>query len=164
MATFDAKKVSTYDWAVIGGGAAVFIFSFLPWYGTSGSVAGLGISVNRSVSGWDSFLGILGILLCVAAAGFVLATRAFALRSPQLPVGPALLAMGLAGLGTLFILIRLLSYDRQSLGGISLGPKIGVFLALLAAIVETAAAFMLFRASGEKVSGTGPAAAAPPTA
>lgn len=160
MATFDAKKVSTYDWAVIGGGAAVLVLSFLPWWG--GSVAGFGLSVNRT--GWNTPLGILAVLLCVAAAGYVLATRAFALRSPQLPVGPALLAMALAGLGTLFILIRLLSYDRASGGGISVGPKIGVFLALLAAIVETAAAVLLFRASGEKVAGSGPAAAAPPTA
>lgn len=161
MATFDAKRVTTYDWGVIAGGAAVLVFSLLPWYGSSGSVAGIGFSASRSA--WSYPLAVLGVLLCVAAAGFVLATRAFAVRSPQLPVGPSLLALGLAGLGTAFMLIRLLSYDRASGGGISVGPKIGIFLALLAAIVETASAFMLFRASGEKVA-MGPATTSPPTA
>lgn len=160
MAAFDAKKVTTYDWGVIAGGAAVLVFSFFPWYGTSGSVAGIGFSASRS--GWDTFLGILGVLLCVAAAVFVLATRAFAVRSPDMPVGPSLLALALAGLGTLLIVIRLLTYDRASSGGFSVGPKIGIWLALLAAIIETASAFMLFRTSGEKL-GTGPAATSPPT-
>jgi hypothetical protein len=162
MATFDAKKVSTYDWGVIAAGAVVLITSFLPWYGSSGKVAGFGFSATRS--GWATFLGILAILLLVAAAGFVLATRAFAVRAPQMPVGPAALVVGLAGLGTALLLIRLLSYDRASGGGISVGPKIGIFIALLAAIVETAMAYLLLRASGERIPGTGPAATAPPTA
>lgn len=159
MAAFDAKKVTPYDWGVIGGGAAVLVFSLLPWYGSSGSVAGIGFSASRSA--WSYPLAVLAVLLCVAAAGFVLATRAFGVRSPDMPVAPSLLALGLAGLGTIFILLRLVSYDRASGGGISVGPKIGIWLALLAAIVETASAFMLFRTSGEKL-GAGPAATTPP--
>jgi hypothetical protein len=147
VAQFDAKKATNDDWGVIGGGAVVLVSSFLAWYGTSGG------GINVSASGWDSgFLAVLAILLCTAAAAWV-AFRVFGSgNAPDMPVGPNLLALGMAGLGAVLILLRLLTFDRASAGGFSVGPKFGVYIALLAAIAQTFFAWRLFKTSGEQLA------------
>ena len=148
MAEFDPKKANNDDWGVIGGGAVVLISSFFAWYGTSGAGA-----FDASASGWDSgFLALLAILLCTAAAAWV-AFRVFGSgNAPDMPVGPNLLALVLAGVGAVFILLRLVTFERESVGPISVGPKFGVFIALLAAIAQAFFAWRLFKASGEQMA------------
>lgn len=152
MAEFDPKKANNDDWGVIGGGAVVLVSSFLAWYGVSGEAIP-GLRLNSSISGWDSkFLAVLGILLCTAAAAWV-AYRVFGSgKTPDLPVGPNLLALILSGLGAILILLRLITFDRDSIPGYSIGPKYGVFLALAGAAVQSFFAFRSFKASGEQMA------------
>lgn len=151
MAEFDLKKASTTDRGVIGGGAVVLIASLFPWYGTSGDLAGF--AYNRSISGWSSgLLAVLGILLCIAAAGLV-AYRVFGPgNTPDLPLSENAFPLALSGLGLVSILLRLLTFDRAGGGGFSVGPKIGVFLALIGAAAQAYFAYRAFKASGEKMA------------
>src|SRR5687768_16009533 len=51
---------------ILIGGLLFFIDSFLPWYGVSGSIAGIGFSANAK--GWSSGgLAVIAILLGLAA-------------------------------------------------------------------------------------------------
>ncbi|MFN2626225.1 MAG: hypothetical protein ABR520_09110 [Mycobacteriales bacterium] len=142
----EARAATTNDWVVIGAGAVVFISMFLAWYGVNGL-----LGVDVSVSGWSTgFAGWFGGLLCTAAAVY-LALRIFAnVDIPTGPLGPRVVALGLAGLGTILIVLRFITYPR--LGG-AVGAKYGIFIAILAGIIETAFAWLAFRASGEPLPG-----------
>ncbi len=144
---FDASRLSQLDWGIAGGAAVAFISLFLPWYGYSGGIAGLGYSA--SVSGWSvGFWGWAGALL-VVAAGVVLVLRRMDTELPELPVGPAFLVAALASLGVLFILIRWSSLPSVHVTGVSVGAKYGLFLGLLAGIVGAVCAVLELRESGE---------------
>ncbi len=162
MASFDAKRYTTNDWGVIGGGALVLISSFLPWYGASSKF------FSASVSGWSAgFTAWFSILLCIAAAAFVLA-RVAGVNMPTMPMGPALLVLGLSGLALVLMVIRFLTLPKGGGGilgsGFSYGPRIGIFLALIGALVQVAAAVLSFRSSGERMPSRGASPSAPPTA
>ncbi len=159
MAAFDPKKYGTNDWGVIGGGVLVLISSVLPWYGASFG------GISTSDSGWGAGpTAILAILLCLAAAGFILA-RAAGVAMPSMPVGPALLVLGLSGLALLLIVIRFLTLPKGG-GGIlgstfSYGPRIGIFLALIGALIQVGSAVLAFRTSGERMPTRGASPSAP---
>lgn len=146
MAQFDFKRLDKNDQGVIIAGAVVFVAGFLPWFG------GLG----GAIIGWSAgFTGFMSILLCLLAAVFV-GLRAAQVGMPKLPAGPALVALGLAGLGLLLMVIRFATLPRGSGFGLSYGPRFGLFLALIAAIAEVAFAFLAFRSSGETLPSSRP--------
>jgi hypothetical protein len=66
-------------------------------------------------------------------------------------VGPSVLVAGVAALGLLLVIIRWVTFPRYHAVGISynVGARYGIYLALLAGVVESAAAVMEMRASGE---------------
>jgi hypothetical protein len=150
---FDVKNMKQDERLIAGAGIASLIFAFFPGYGVSVSVAGFHRSASTSV--WSmGALAKFAILFAIFAAAFVVA-RAAGASMPELPAGPALVTLALAGLGTLLIVIRLLHLPDVNgfLGasGIHAGRKIGLYLAVIASIVQTAVAFKSFKASGEKV-------------
>lgn len=148
MAGFDINSIKGNDRYIAGGGVVVLIASFLPWYGASFG------GFSSSVSGWSAGAwAVLGILLCIAAAGYVVARSMGQLDDLTLPIGPALLVLGLAGLGALFFLIRWLTLPSGGSAGFNYGPRIGLFLGLAAALAQAAFAGMSFRSSGEKLPG-----------
>jgi hypothetical protein len=164
MAQFDAKQVHTNDWGVMGGGLLVLISSFLAWYGYD-SKSSFG-HFSASIGGWSAgFFAWFGILLCIAAA-VIVALRVFSGPSINLPVTPALLALGLSGLAVLLFLLRWLTLPSGSGGGFGssfkYGARIGLFLALIGAIAQAVFAFLAFRASGEKMAFGNTGGAAPP--
>jgi hypothetical protein len=138
---FDLKNLSTLDRAVAGGAGVAFIAGFLPWWGVSNDLFGV------SVSGWSAgFTAWAGTLL-LTLAGVYLVLRRSGVSLPDLPVGPSVLTAGVAALGLLLVIIRWISLPRYR--GIGVGAKYGIFLALIAGIVEVGAAVMQMRASGE---------------
>lgn len=143
---FDMSKLTNQDKLIAGGGAVAFIAAFLPWYGYRGPLP----IYDASVMGWSAgFTAFLGILLLVAAGVYVVAQRQGS-SVPKLPVGPAVAVAGAAIAGLLLVIIRWLSMPRVHAGlAGSIGPRFGIFLALLAGVVEVAGAVMEFRASGE---------------
>ncbi len=161
MAGFDINDVKGNDRIIILGGLVVFIASFFPWYGASASGA---IHFSASVKGWSAGgSAVLGILLCLAAAAFVLLRATGQLKDLSLPVGPALIVLALAGLAVLLFLIRWLSLPSGSGLGFSYGPRIGLFLGLAGAIVQAVFAALTFSSSGETLPGR-PEATPPPQA
>jgi len=146
---FDPKKLTPLDWAIVGGGIVVFIAMFMPWWGYD---AGL---ISASVSGWSTgFTGWFGGLLLIAAAVYVALRRA-EVSLPDLPIGPAVTAAGAAVIGLAFVLLRWLTMPRRHIrigtSRVGYGAKFGIWLAILAGIVEAAAAVVELRSSGEPV-------------
>jgi hypothetical protein len=139
--SFDWKRLSTLDRAIAGGGLVAFIAAFLPWYGASVG------PFSVSVSGWSAgFTAWAGALLLTAAAVLLVFLRSGG--SFKLPsIGPAVLIAGLATLGLLLVIIRWSSFPRYR--GIDVGARYGIYIALIAGIVEVGAAVMEMRASGE---------------
>jgi len=143
---FDAKRLSTLDRAIAGGAGVAFIAGFLPWWGYSGPLNTYSASVNGWSAGFTAWAGTLLLTL----AGVYLVLRRSEVSLPSLPVGPAVVVAGVAGLGLLLVILRWLTLPRVH-GGLagSIGAKYGIYIALLAGIVEVAAAVMEFRSSGE---------------
>jgi len=149
MPGFDLKQINRGDQLLVGGGALAFIASFLPYYGASGNV--LGHHYSASVSAWHSY-ATLGLLLIFAAA-IIGALRVFAgTNLPTLPIGVNLLVLGLAGLGTLLLILRAYTLPSASGFGGSYGVMWGGYVLFIAAIAETVGAVLNFRSSGEKVA------------
>jgi hypothetical protein len=165
LAEFDPKAVHRNDWGVIGGGVAVFVASFMRWFGFD--FAGM-FEVSRT--GWNSgLLAWLGILCAVSAAA-VVAALVIGAALPSLPLGWRSVVLALAAVATLCLVLTL--GVGSTFQGLSLGRSFGLFLALIAAIVQAVFAYLAFAASGETVdlsklgtrAGSGGAATpAPPT-
>jgi hypothetical protein len=146
MANFDAKKFSRRDWAVVGAAAVSFICLFLPWYGASYGF------FSASVSGWSTSYGWLGALLIIAA-GVYLALYRSEVNLAKVPVTPAVVVLGAAVLGTLIVILRWITLPSGHAGitGFSYGPRVGIYLTIVAGVVQVVAAVALFRSSGEKL-------------
>lgn len=145
MAQFDMSKLSTADRIVAGAGVVALIALFLPWYGWSGD------GVSYSVSGFSSGYGWLGALLVVAAGAYLVMQRSGS-NMPKTSVGPAVTVLGASIIGALLVIIRWVSLPsgHDTLGSFSYGPGIGIYLALLAGVVQAFFAYRLYKGSGEK--------------
>jgi hypothetical protein len=145
---FDWKRFTTLDRAIAGGAAVAFIAAFLPWYGVSVG------PFSASVSGWSAgFTAWAGALLLTAAGVLVVLRRSGASLPSMGGIGPALFIAAVAALGLLLVIIRWVSFPRYHASGLSydVGARYGIYLALIAGIVESAAAVMELRASGEQI-------------
>jgi hypothetical protein len=158
MPGFDLKQMNRNDQLIVGGGALAFIASFLPYVGVSGGVGGF--HYNYHINAWHGF-ALLGLLFVFAAA-VIVALRVFANAAmPKLPVGINVLVLGLAGLGTILVILRAITYGHVSV-------EWGGYVLFIAAIAETVGAFLNFKVSGEKIAwdqtamGGGTPASAPP--
>jgi hypothetical protein len=146
--SFDINKLSTPDRLIVGGGAVAFIAAFLPWWGYSGPLR----LYSTSVIGWSAgFTAWLGSLLLTAAAVYLVLRRSD-VSLPTLPFGPAFSVAGASVIGLALVIIRWVSLPRVR-GGLagSIGPKFGIWLAIIGAIVELVGAAMEFRSSGESL-------------
>lgn len=140
----DLNKLSTGDKVLAGSGIALFIFSFLPWYGVKD------IDANRN--GWDYFFwGILPVLIALALVAYVLVTKmGNGVNLPDLPVPLPLAILALAGLAALLVVLKLIIGDSVSNfgGDFDLDRKFGIILATLAALGLAAGAFLKFQQEG----------------
>ncbi len=143
---FELKGLSTLDRAIAGGAAVAFIAGFLPWWGYSGPVSLYGASVDGWSAGFTAWAGTL--LLTLAGVYLVLRRSGTSLPSP--PIGASVLVAGAAALGLLLVVVRWLTLPSVH-GGLagSIGPRYGIWFAIIAGAVEVAAAFAEMRASGE---------------
>ena len=140
------KRLSSLDRVVVGGAVVAFIAAALPWWGYSGPLS----LYSASVDGWSAgFTGWAGTLL-LTLAGVYLVLRRSGVTLPSTPVGPAVLVAGACALGLLLVVVRWLTLPRVHAGlAGSIGARYGIWVAILAGIVEVAAAVAEMRASGE---------------
>jgi hypothetical protein len=149
MANVGGRQVGNNDLGVMAAGVAALLFSFMPYWGVS--YKGLGAGLGGSINAWHG-LAFLGCLMIFAAAGIVAARVFGGVTLPTLPVGWYVIVAGLAGLGTLIVLVRGLTYPHASGLGASVGMKWGGYILVVAGIVEAVFAVMALRDSGESVS------------
>jgi hypothetical protein len=143
----DLKRLSSLDRAIVGGAAVVFVTGFLPWWGYRGPLAIYGGSINGWSAGFSAWAGILLLTL----AGVYLALRRSDVKLPSIGgVGQSVLVAGAAGLGLLLVILRWLTLPRvhSGLAG-SIGARYGIWLAIIAGVIEFGAAVAEMRASGE---------------
>lgn len=143
MSTSKLARFSRGDKVLVGSALIVLVSLFVPWY--QASVSGYTI---QSVSGWGSGYGWLGAL-CLVAAGIYLVLRRSDVDVPRVPIRSTVLVLSLTGLGTFLVLVRLATLPHGHAGGglvtYRYGPGAGIVLALLAGLIETACAFLMFR-------------------
>ncbi|MGC2173894.1 MAG: hypothetical protein WA614_00370 [Acidimicrobiales bacterium] len=144
MAAYDWKKLSTTDRVISITSLIALIALFLPWEGASGP------GYSYSISGFSTSYGLLGALLVIAAGVYVVMLRSGS-NMPKFSYGPGVITLGLSAIGTVLVIIRWVSLPRGSYaaGFFSYGPRIGIFLALIAGVVQSIFALRLFRSTGE---------------
>ena len=145
MAQFDMKKLDTSDRIVVGMGVLTLICLFLPWYGVSGG------GFNSSVSGFSTGYGWLGAILIILAAAYLAALRSGS-NVPKISYGPGVTVLGLSLIGTIIVILRWITIPKGGFGaGFSYGPEYGMYITILAGVVQVILAFRLFKATGESV-------------
>jgi hypothetical protein len=144
MAQFDIKKLDTSDRIVVGMGLLTLICLFLPWYGVSAG------PLSASVSGFSTSYGWLGAILIIVAAGYLAALRS-GTNVPKISYGPGVTVLGLSLIGTIIVILRWITIPKGGFAGYSYGPEYGMYLTILAGVVQVVLAFRLFKASGESV-------------
>jgi hypothetical protein len=132
----NTSRLTTGDIIAGVGGVVLLIALFLPWYGVSVDIPGLG-SASESGSGWEvlGFIDILLFLIAVAAIAVVAARAAGALPA-EVPGALVLLAAG--ALGVLLVLYRIIDIPAGDVPDeVDLSRKIGIFIALAGAAAIT---------------------------
>lgn len=143
----DLNKLSTSEKLIAGSGLALFIASFLPWFGLFG-YNGNGWDVGFF---WGGVPALLGLALAVLVA---LPLFAADVKLPELPVTWGQAILGAAGLSAFLVVLKLL------IGHHSLNRQWGLFVAVIAAVALAAGGFLKFQ---EEQKGGG-ASSAPPSA
>ena len=132
-------KLTTSEKVILGGAIAYLIFMFFPWYGIED------IS-DAGNTGWDYFLGgIIPLILIVIMAVHIVVTR-FApdtqLPDPPVPWSQVHLFAGAAA-AVIVLLRTIIGSDVDTpFGDFGLDRKVGLFLALLAAIVVAVGGYL----------------------
>ena len=144
----DWKKLDLADRVVAITAAVTIISMFLPWYGAS--ILGF----SASVDGFGSGYGWFGALLIVAAGAYLVLLRS-GNAVPRTSMGPGTIVLGLSAIGALLVVVRWISLPSGG-GGISgepysYGPRIGLYLTLVAGVVQVVIAYRLFKRSGEAI-------------
>ncbi|MEX2626593.1 MAG: hypothetical protein WD225_06895, partial [Ilumatobacteraceae bacterium] len=133
----------THDWLIVGGGAVFLIAGFLPWLELSFNGFG-----SASASAFDFFFtGIIPWLIFVAIGVLTFLSAAEIFKLPETVPVPTVF-LGASALGLLLVIIRFF-YTQD------LDRAIGLFLALIAAVVVVAGTYMNFTASGGNLAELG---------
>lgn len=122
--SFDPKSVNSLDWAVLGAGFLIFVFSFFGYY-----TASLG-GHSAHASAWHGFFGWFAVLCALAGSALI----AMALFTPQikLPVANRLAALGLYAVATLCVILAwIVTPDKVSGFGINYGRGFGFYADLV---------------------------------
>jgi hypothetical protein len=147
MAAFEWNKLTTTDKVISVTALIALIGLFLPWYGFSSPL------YSASVSGFSTSYGWLGALLIVAAGVYLVLLRSGS-NMPKTSYGPGVLVLGASALGALIVIIRWLTVPKGSYAGLNsftYGPRIGMYIVLIAGVVQAFFALRLFRSTGEAV-------------
>jgi uncharacterized membrane protein len=141
------NKLSTAEKAIAVGGILMLIASFFNWW----SVSIAGESAGRS--GWGepgAIWSVLAILVCIALAAFILATKFGNLNMPDLPENVTW-GKVFGGAAVAVVVLMLLKAWRISAADAG-GFDIGFFLGLIAAAAVVYGGYTIY--SEEKTSVT----------
>jgi hypothetical protein len=160
----DFKSLPRNDLIVLVSGVLVFIVSlFFPYYGASIKETVPGFSGSTSTNAWHG-LAAFGLILLLLAL-ILVAVQVFAAGSlPDVPLGYAMIAAGLAVLGALCVIIKSFDLPSGSGFGVSYGLRWGGWLLMILVIVQAVFSILRALSSDEGVpwQSSGGAAAPPP--
>jgi hypothetical protein len=150
MAVIGGRNVGTNDLVVMGVGVLAFIDSFLPWWGVD--YKGLG---GGSVSAWNAGFGAWFSVLLMMVVAASIAGRVFAGRNTG-AVGTSTVSWNLVNvavpaIAAIIILLRWVTYPGAHGGGVDAGARVGTYIGLILAIVQTVFAYLAMVASGERL-------------
>ncbi|MDE3064055.1 MAG: hypothetical protein KGJ36_00095 [Acidobacteriota bacterium] len=140
----DVSKLDRTDRTVAIASLVTLIAVFLPWWG------GSGFGYSTSVSGFGSGYGWLGAILIIAAGVYLVMLRSGS-QMPKTSFGPGVSVLGLSAIGAALVILRWATLPRATYPGgfYTVGPRIGIYLTLLAGIIQVVSSFRLFKRSGE---------------
>ena len=123
----DANRLSQGQLVAAIGAIALFIISFLPWFGVSGAVTvgGTTIGGSQNFSLWEAENPLDIYLLIVILVALVPATLALLGGGGDTPLAPVATAL-LGGVGTVLILYQVFDTPGDA------DRKVGLFLGLIA--------------------------------
>ena len=123
----DANRMSQGQMVAAISAVALFIISFLPWFGVSGSVTvgGTTIGGSQNFSLWEAENPLDIYLLIVILVALVPAVLALVGGGGDAPLAPFATSL-LAGVGTLLILYQVFDTPGDA------DRKVGLFLGLIA--------------------------------
>lgn len=141
---------------MVGAVAFAAILFFLPWYGATTSSPIGTLKIGGDSSGWQTFTNSrwLWLLTIIVALGSVAVEARERRRESSLE--PGVIVTGLGGLSSLFILYRIIDHPTGGATAVvglshlsySYGIKIGIWLALLAALAVAAGGYLQMRTEG----------------
>ena len=161
----DFSKMKVSDWLIAGGTLAYLVFMFLTWFEKSDGEGTFRVSLSQN--GWSYLLGgVLPLLLLLAATALaVLPKLQPSVKIPD-QIGPLprlQAALAAAGAAAVIVILRLIIPSEVKFGGIDTGVnydrKLGIILAVIAAIAAAAGAFMKYSGKDPDTAtpGSGPA-------
>jgi predicted permease len=124
----DLTKLSLGDKVIAGSGIALFIFSFLPWFGVEGAS-------NNALDYF--FAGVIPLLIAIAMVVQVVLAKLAGVEMPTLgSLTYGQLDLILGSIAAALVVIKLLagSSAGNEFVSVSLDRKFGIFLAAIAAI------------------------------
>ena len=144
MPVIAGRNVGRNDLVVMAVGVLAFIDSFLPWYGIKGG--------GPSVSAWNSGFGAWFACLLLVFTAVSVAARVFAGRNTgavgTTNVSWTLINLAVPVIAVIIVLLRWVTYP--SLGGFA-GARVGTYVGLILAIVQSVFAWFSFASSGERL-------------
>jgi hypothetical protein len=145
---FDLSRLRRGEKIAAAAAVLLLILMFFDWYSVSVSAGPLGdFSVGGSA--WEAFdvLDIYLFVVILAAIGLAVLTATE--RSPALPVTASVIVTALAGLGTLFVLYRLIDTPVGDVpDGVDVGRTVWAFLGLIAVAAITYGGYLSMREEG----------------
>lgn len=161
---FDPKSVNPLDWAILGIGFLIFLFSFIDFYDGEDVTSG-GRSGTADTGGLSSWHDIFGggffnwFAMLFGVAGAVLLALAIFAPQIKLPVPTRLAGLGLFALSLLFFIIGIFvtpSYSGAFFGSgveASLNHGFGFWLSLILALAGVVLSLMRFQQGGGTLPG-----------
>lgn len=162
---FDPKSVNPLDWAIIGIGLLLFIFSLLDYYSAKVTVKGQCFGFTGGTYGhenaWHGFFGWFG-MLCALIGSAAIAVGLFAPQVQQ-PIGARVTALAGYALGALCILLAFFIHPgtgqavTESVAGCKITGKVGhsygYWLSLILVLVGLVLTLMRAQQTGTKLPG-----------
>ena len=132
--SFDASKVGTGDWIIIGSGVVLLIFSFFGWL--SASVSYGGYSASTSAGAWHEYWWLATV--CGVAVSVIVGLRATMGQAISQIKPLFLMIIAAAGFViTLIALIEIFAKTGDDGVGFSYGPGFGIWVCLIVAAAQT---------------------------
>lgn len=154
--SFDPNSVNPLDWAILGVGALLFIFSFFAYEGFSEKFMGQSVSGSWNAWNFDHGFFIAWLAMAIGVASAVVLALSLFVPTVSLPTAPRVLTF--VGFVASFVLYVIAIFAHDDFGDV-ISHKFGFWISLILAAVGAVVALM--RAQQTNTALPGPFASLP---